>query len=264
MTALDPGPAGAAWRRIGEALQARLDAGGAPPTAFVVFSAHSLARMPVVLGAARHEAVHDFGGFPDALYRLRYDAPGEPQVAARTAELLRAAGFDAELSPQGGLDHGIWTPLRSLRPQADIPVVPVAFPPTMSPQRLFEMGEALRPLVEAGAWVIGTGSITHNLRLGFGGAERDADEMPESAAFRTWFADRAAARDWPALFDWRAQAPHGVLMHPTDEHLLPWFVAAGAGGREAPGRRVHASVTWRHLGMDVYAFGPQAATLPAD
>jgi 4,5-DOPA dioxygenase extradiol len=263
MTALEPGPAGAAWQRLGAALQARAERGEPLPRAIVAFSAHTLARMPVVLGAARHEAVHDFGGFPDALYQLRYDAPGAPDVAEQVTQALRGAGFDAELSPQGGLDHGIWTPLRSIRPQGDIPVVPVAFPPSMSPQRLFEMGEALRPLVETGVWVIGTGSITHNLRLGFGGNDRDAPEMPQAAAFRTWFADRSAARDWPALFDWRAQAPNGVQMHPTDEHLLPWFVAAGAGGRDAPAKRLHDSVTWRHLGMDMYGFGPHAGELPA-
>ena len=264
MTALEPGPAGAAWARLGQALQARLAAGEPPPPAIVAFSAHTLARLPVVLAAARHEAVHDFGGFPAALYRLRYDAPGSPDVARRVAERLRGAGFDAELSPQGGLDHGIWTPLRTIRPQADLPVVPVAFPPGMSPQRLFEMGEALQPLVAEGAWVLGTGSITHNLRLGFGGDDRDAPETPEAAAFRDWFVLRGAARDWPALFDWRRQAPHGAHMHPTDEHLLPWFVAAGAGGRDAPARRLHDSVTWRHLGMDVYAFGPEADALPGD
>lgn len=259
MTALEPGPAGDAWVALGDTLRRRLAEGAARPPAIIAFSAHSLCRMPVALGAARHAAVHDFGGFPDALYQLRYDVPGAPAIAERVTALLRDAGFDAELSTQGGLDHGIWTPLRSIRPEADLPVVPVAFPPSMAPERLFALGEALRPLVAEGAWVLGTGSITHNLRLGFGGSDRDAPATPEAAAFRTWFAERSAAADWPALFDWREQAPFGQLMHPTDEHLLPWFVAAGAGGADAGARRWHDSVTWRHLGMDAYAFGPDAA-----
>ncbi len=264
MTALDPGPAGAYWRALGAWLAQRAQAGQPLPTAIVAFSAHSLARVPIVLAAARFEAVHDFGGFPDALFQLRYDAPGAPALARRVAELLQGAGFSPQLSPEGGLDHGIWIPLRSLRPQADIPVVPVAFPPTFTPQQLFALGEAMRPLVDDGVLVLGTGSITHNLRLGFRGNDaHTAPETPESTAFRDWFASRAAARDWPALLDWRAQAPHGPLMHPTDEHLLPWFIAAGAGGRDAPARRVHASSTWGHLGMDVYAFGPDAAAVPA-
>jgi 4,5-DOPA dioxygenase extradiol len=90
----------------------------------------------------------------------------------------------------------------------------------------------------------------------------DAPATPESSAFRDWFAERSAAADWEALFGYRARAPHAVLMHPTDEHLLPWFVAAGAGG-DAPARRVHASLTYGDLGMDAYAFGPAAARLAA-
>ena len=75
--------------------------------------------------------------------------------------------------------------------------------------------------------------------------------------------ERAAARDWDALFAYRERAPHAVDMHPTDEHLLPWFVAAGAGGREAAPLRLHASVTLGSLGMDAYAFGTGAPTLAA-
>jgi 4,5-DOPA dioxygenase extradiol len=89
----------------------------------------------------------------------------------------------------------------------------------------------------------------------------EAPVTPESSAFREWFASRAAAGDWPALLDYRAQAPHAALMHPTDEHLLPWYVAAGAGGRGQPGLRIHASFTHGDLGMDAYAFGPAAASL---
>ncbi|HSD81945.1 MAG TPA: hypothetical protein VLB47_14850, partial [Solirubrobacteraceae bacterium] len=101
-----------------------------------------------------------------------------------------------------------------------------------------------------------------NLRLFFGGRPaRDAPEIPESAAFRGWFAERAAARDWDALFDYRARAPHAAFMHPTDEHLLPWYAAAGAGGREAAPRRLHESIDMGCLAMDAYAFGREAAAL---
>jgi 4,5-DOPA dioxygenase extradiol len=142
--------------------------------------------------------------------------------------------------------------------------VPLAWVPSESPQRLFALGEALAPLLEEGVLVLGTGSITHNLRLFFSGRPaHDAPEIPESAAFRGWMAEHAAARDWDGLFDYRARAPHAAFMHPTDEHLLPWYVAAGAGGREAEPVRLHASVDMAVLGMDAYAFGPQAATLAA-
>jgi 4,5-DOPA dioxygenase extradiol len=257
MTALGGGAAAAFWRELGQVLEAR----AAPPTAIVVVSAHSLARRVTTLAAPRHAAVHDFGGFPPALYELRYDVSGAPALASRVEALLAGAGIEADRHAEGGLDHGIWVPLRALRPAADLPVLPLAFPPDWSPQALFAFGAALAPLVDEGVLVVGSGSITHNLRLGLPAAGREVPERTESAEFRAWFAQRAASRDWSSLWDWRAQAPHAAFMHPTDEHLLPWFVAAGAGGRCHFGVRIHDSVEGGHIGMDAYAFGPEARTL---
>ena len=262
MTALEPGAAGIFFSALGP----RVEAAAMRPRAILAVSAHSLAREPLLMAAAQHDTVHDFSGFPDALYRLRYDAPGAPALAPRVATLLRDAGVPVQLSDQGGLDHGIWSPLRFVWPEADVPVLPLAFPPDWSPARLFALGQALAPLADEGVLVLGTGSITHNLRLLFGAGglpPLDAPELPQSAAFRQWFAQRSAERDWPALLDYRRQAPFAVLMHPTDEHLLPWFVAAGAGGRDAPARRLHDSLTYGCLGMDAYAFGDAAAALQA-
>jgi 4,5-DOPA dioxygenase extradiol len=261
MTALEPGAAGAFWRDLGRTIDARVAAGGSAPTAIVALSAHTLARRALTLAAKKHAAVYDFGGFPPALYALRYDAPGAPELAPYVEQLLEWAGIDVAHSDSGGLDHGIWTPLRSIRPLADIPVLPVAFPPDLTPAQLFQLGAALRPLVDEGVWIIGTGSITHNLRLGLPRADKPLAEIPASAAFRAWFADRSATRDWPALWDYRRQAPDAAYMHPTDEHLLPWFIVAGAGGAEHAPLRLHASVEGGHLGMDAYAFGPQASQL---
>ena len=106
--------------------------------------------------------------------------------------------------------------------------------------------------------------ITHNLRLFASGRPAvDSLEIPESKAFRDWWHEHAAARDWDALFDYRRQAPHAAYMHPTDEHLLPWFVAAGAGGRVDPPQRLHDALTYGCVGMDAYAFGPAAGALAA-
>jgi len=264
MTALEPGAAGAFWQRLGPAI----DAGAGRPRAILAISAHTLTREPVLLAAARHETVHDFSGFPEPLYRLRYDAPGAPELAPRVAALIQAAGLPVHSVAEGGLDHGIWAPLRFVWPEADIPVLPLGFPPDWSPARLFALGQALAPLAHEGVLVYGSGSITHNLRLVFGGRPPlDAPEMPECAAFRDWFVARSAAADWPALLDYRRQAPHAALMHPTDEHLLPFFVAAGAAaGADQPtpaATRLHASLTYGCLGMDAYAFGDGAAALAA-
>jgi 4,5-DOPA dioxygenase extradiol len=261
MIALEPGAAGHFMQGLAE----RIDAGFGRPRAVLVVSAHSLTREPVLLSAARHEAVHDFGGFDRRLYEMRYGPAGAPALAARAAALIEAAGLPVRQVDEGGLDHGIWTPLRYIYPDAGVPVLPLAWPPDWSPARLYTLGEALAPLAAEGVLIVGSGSITHNLRRVFGGGglhpKVGQPASPESTAFRDWFAARAAAADWDALFDYRARAPFAALMHPSDEHLLPWFVAAGAGGRAAPGVRIHASLEFGDLGMDAYAFGPGAARL---
>jgi 4,5-DOPA dioxygenase extradiol len=164
---------------------------------------------------------------------------------------------------QGGLDHGIWSMLRFMYPEANVPVLPLAWVPNLPPAQQFALGEVLATLREQGVLVMGSGSITHNLRRLFGGSrpEVNAKEIAESSAFRHWMSERSEARDWDTLFAYRTRAPHAVDMHPTDEHLLPWYVAAGAGGRDAAPQRLYAAVTYGCLGMDAYAFGPQATEL---
>jgi len=260
MIALEPGAAGAFMSTLGAAIDAEFGR----PKAILAISAHTAARAPVLLAAARHEAVYDFGNFDPRLNQLRYDAPGAPELATRVAALLEAAQLAVHTLPEGGLDHGIWTALRYVYPSADVPILPLAFVPGQSPAQQFALGAALSALTLEGVLVLGTGSITHNLRRVFAGGLRAAKgqpEIPESAAFREWVRARSVALDWEALFDYRRRAPHAVDMHPTDEHLLPWYVAAGAGGRTDAPLRLHASVELGSLGMDAYAFGPNAPRL---
>jgi 4,5-DOPA dioxygenase extradiol len=267
MTAIEPREAGAFMQRLGPAI----DATFGRPRAILAISAHSLTPRsvdaPVLLAAPRHEAIYDFGGFDDQLYTLRYDAPGAPALAQDVAALLRDAGLPVHSVDQGGLDHGIWTPLRYMYPAADIPVLPLAWPANWAPSKLLELGHALAPLAARGVLVMGSGSLTHNLRRVFAGGglhpQPDAPPSPESTAFRDWFDAHGAAADWPALTAYRNRAPHAVLMHPSDEHLLPYFVAAGAAGEAPQATRLHASLVFGDLAMDAFAFGPAAPRLAA-
>ena len=260
LIALQPGAAGAFMARLGPVI----DATFGRPKAILAISAHTAARAPVLLAAARHEAVHDFGNFDPRLFTLRYDAPGAPALAAQVAQQLAHAQRPVHTLDQGGLDHGIWTVLRYLYPGADVPVLPLAFVPGDSPAEQFALGATLASWSAAGVLVLATGSITHNLRRALAAglnASPDQPEVPESTLFRDWFAARSGALDWDALLDYRGRAPHAADMHPSDEHLLPWFVAAGAGGRQHAPQRLHASVTFGCIGMDAYAFGAQAGAL---
>lgn len=262
MIAIEPGDAGLFMQRLGPTI----DRLWGRPRAIVIMSPHTATRTPFVLGAAHHDTIHDFGGFPEALNEIYYDAPGEPELAHQVTHLLADAGQLAQFTTQGGLDHGIWTTLMHLYPQVDVPVVPVSLTPQSKPAELLAMGRLLQGLAAQGVLVIGSGSLTHNLHRFFRRPTPvDAPEESDCAAFRTWVQARTDAADWPALLDYRAQAPFAVEMHPTDEHWLPFYFAAGAAcvGEAMPAlsKRLHASVTHGHLAMDAYGFGPGVARL---
>ena len=245
MTALQPGLTG---QRLAE-LAALLP----KPRAIVMASAHWLSRKPQVGGATTPETIHDFRGFPAPLYELRYPAPGSPDLAVKAAELLAHAHLPARIDPSRGLDHGAWVPLRLLYPDADIAVVPIAIQPELGPAHQYAIGRALAPLRDEGVLIIGSGSITHNLH-DFGAGYSDARKAPYVLPFIEWIEQRLAAGDIDALLDYRRQAPYAERAHPTDEHLLPLFVALGAAGPKAHAQRIDAGIDLGFLAMDIYRF----------
>jgi 4,5-DOPA dioxygenase extradiol len=258
MIALEPSPAAAFLERLGPVIEARFGR----PRAVLVVSPHTATRELVVQAAARHEAVHDFGGFPAELYQLRYDAPGDPALAQEVAARLGTAGVPVHALEGGELDHGIWTVLRRAWLQADLPVLPLSLVPNWTPARQWAVGAALAPLREQGVLVIGSGSLTHNLRrlMRLRGMSA-AVVAPDVQVFRDWVQSTTSARDWGALRNWPAAAPGALEQHPTDEHWLPFYIAAGAGGEDAVPQRIHASVDQGVMAMDSYAFGAPALEL---
>ncbi|WP_321800755.1 class III extradiol ring-cleavage dioxygenase [Caballeronia sp. J97] len=196
------------------------------PRAILVLSAHWGTGQPVASTSERPETIHDFYGFPRALYELRYPAPGAPDLAKRAAALLGAQGIPAATTDHG-LDHGAWVPMLLMFPDADVPVAQLSIQPQLDAAHHFRVGRALRDLRDDGVMIVGSGQITHNLRMAdFSARPEDAD--PRVTEFTDWFEGRMAERDIDALLDYRARAPHAALMHPTDEHLLPVFGALGA------------------------------------
>lgn len=245
-------------RRFLKELGPRLPA----PTAVVVFSAHHDTPTTEVTAAAAPETIHDFGGFPEELYRLRYPAPGHPDLARDIAALLNAGGVEARVEPRRGLDHGAWIPLMLLFPRADVPAVQVSIGSRRSPQQHFELGRALRSLRDAGALVLGSGGATHNLALYAHARGRDDDSAPLEwvEAFNEWTAGAIAARRFDDLLRYAELAPYARQNHPTPEHYLPLFVTLGAAHDDEPGLRVHSSYDRGLLSLDAYAFGLAAPT----
>lgn len=222
------------------------------PRAVVMASAHWLTEAPAVSLATQPVTVHDFYGFPEQLYRIRYPAPGAPEVAERAAILLAEAGIEPGGDPEQGLDHGAWQVMALAWPEADIPVLQLSIQPHRDPAFHARVGAALAPLRSEGVLVIGSGSATHNL----GALRRTPGAATDGWAseFDDWLAARIEAGDEESLVDYRRQAPHAVMSHPTDEHLLPLYVALGAAGG-APGRRLHASFSRGNLSMASFQFG---------
>ncbi|MGH6933901.1 MAG: DODA-type extradiol aromatic ring-opening family dioxygenase [Dongiaceae bacterium] len=213
-------------------------------------SAHWDTPGPMVSGVVAPETIHDFHGFPAELYRLRYPAPGAPDLARRAAKLLDGAGIGCAVDGARGLDHGAWNPMMLIYPTADLPVTQLSIQARRDPVHHLAVGRALRPLREDGVLILASGGAVHNLRQF--GIDREKP-APWASSFDDWLADRIAAGDEAALAGYRATRPDGKLAHPTDEHFLPLFVAMGACGGK-PGRALHRSFAHGSLSMASYAW----------
>lgn len=224
------------------------------PRAILCVSAHWGTRVPVVSAAERPETIHDFGGFPEELYRMRYPAPGAPELAWRALELLKEAGIESQVSTDRGLDHGAWIPLKLIYAEADVPVAQLSVQPQSRPDAHFRLGQALVQLRREGVLILATGSATHNLSL----IGRESDWARQ---FDDWLYEKITHGAYDELLEYRRLAPHAEMAHPTDEHLLPLFVAAGAGAAAATGGRrlegvcLHRGWTYGNLSMAAYKFG---------
>lgn len=231
-----------------------LGADVAKPRAILMVSAHWDTQEPTVNAVAVNETIHDFYNFPEALYQLRYPAPGDPSLAQRVQELLKDAGFTGHLDPARGLDHGAWAPLLLAWPEADIPVVQLSVQSHMGAKYHMELGRALRPLLNDGVLIMGSGGFTHNLA---GWRQRQGDEEPEwVSTFADWFNAALAEGRIDDILAYRERAPYGEMNHPTEEHLLPLFVTLGAAGDDASVRQLHSSNTYGILRMEAFSFGP--------
>ncbi len=223
------------------------------PDAIVAVSAHHIGRAATVSTAPALAAVHDFSGFPAELYRYRYAPPGAPELAREIVARLSAENLAAAAVQDPGIDHGAWVPLALMYADADTPVVPLSLAASMSEREHIAIGRALVPLRERNILVLASGGFTHNLRE-FGRFDRDAPAAPYVVEFRNWMVGSLARADEAALVDWRRQAPYGERAHPTPEHLMPLFVAYGAGGAHPAAESLHESVTYGILAMDAFAF----------
>ena len=217
MNALEDNPHTRAWRQLGETMPR--------PRAILAVSAHWYTRGTGVTAMAQPRTIHDFYGFPPALFAQRYPAPGDPALAQQIQELLHPVAVSAD--QEWGLDHGTWSVLAHVYPQADIPVVQLSIDATQPPEHHYQLGRRLAPLRDAGVLIFGSGNVVHNLRrLNW---EPAASAYPWAAAFDSRLRGALAEGDHRAAIHYERFGEAAALSVPTPEHYLPLLYVLGAG-----------------------------------
>lgn len=211
----------------------------ARPEAVVVISAHWEESRVTVTSGPRPPLVYDYHGFPPETYLYDYPAPGQPRLAQRIRDLLRAADIEARLDPERGFDHGLFVPLMLMYPEGDLPCVQVSLSSSLDAGSHIRIGSALRELKEDGLLILGSGFSFHNLQVLM--SERDTAIDGRNQAFETWLAHTCCDAELEEsersrrLAEW-TRAPHARYCHPREEHLLPLHVCYGVGG--GPARQI--------------------------
>ncbi|XP_019419399.1 PREDICTED: extradiol ring-cleavage dioxygenase-like [Lupinus angustifolius] len=226
------------------------------PSSILVISGHWDTNVPTVNVVDQNETIHDFYGFPRAMYKLKYPAPGAPNLAKKVKELLLASGLDhVDEERKRGLDHGAWVPLMLMYPEADIPVCQLSLSSKRGATYHYNMGKALAPLKDEGVLIIGSGSATHNLSTI---APRTTPPAPWALAFISWLKDSLLHGRYEEVNEYEEKAPYAKVAHPWPDHFFPLHVAMGAAGEKAKTQIVHDS--WDGGSFSYASFGFTAAT----
>ncbi len=199
-----------------------------PPVKGVLcISAHWYTRGTGVTAMTTPRTIHDFAGFPEQLYRVHYSAPGDPNLAEQVASLL--ANRTVVRDQNWGIDHGAWSVLIHMFPDADIPVVQLSIDASLDPQEHFEIGKTLTPLREAGIFILGSGNVVHNLRATFGSKEGlSGPPLKWNVDFNNTVVDLLTTSDEAKLINYHSLGSNAQLSIPTPDHYLPLLYVLGA------------------------------------
>ncbi len=217
MNAIEDNAYARAWSSLGAALPR--------PRAIVAISAHWYVAATLVTANEHPRTIHDFGGFPRELYAVEYPAPGDLALAARITELL--AGFGAAGDERWGLDHGTWSVLKHVYPNADVPIVQLSIDETLEPGLHFEIGALLRPLRNEGVMIVASGNIVHNLEA-FAWGRHSAGPFDWARRFEAKARQLLTSRTFEPLIDYESLGEDALLSAPTPDHYLPLLYAMGA------------------------------------
>tara|TARA_R110001583_G_scaffold17679_2_gene71411 strand:- start:208144 stop:208926 length:783 start_codon:yes stop_codon:yes gene_type:complete len=223
-------------------------------TAILVISAHWEARVNTIGTADQPATIYDFGGFDRRLYEMTYPAHGSQSLVNDVVSALKTAGFAYAQDRDRGYDHGVWVPLRLAWPDAKIPVVQLSLRHGASAAENVRLGAALAPLRQKGVLIIGSGASVHNLRA----IAPEGSKPPAWAvAFDDWLVAGVVNGDYETLVGFPHMPKSARVAHPSPEHLMPFYVAFGAGSGQ--GTVLHRSFSYGSLGMTSFEFGADEA-----
>ena len=209
MYAIEPNRYTAAWATLGKTLKR--------PDAILVISAHWVTRGTWVTAMAKPNTIHDFGGFPQALFDIQYPAPGSPALADRVQELLKVPVVLEE--NEWGIDHGAWSVLKYMYPDADVPVVQLSLDGSISAREHYELAKQLSPLRDENILILSSGNVVHNLRTIHW--QEGAEPYPWATKFNDFFISEIRGNHHNALIDWEHFGDAAHLSIPTAEHYWP-------------------------------------------
>lgn len=255
MNAIEDNAYRQSWQQLGQELLAAVER----PQMVLCISAHWITQGQGawMTGMAQPKTIHDFGGFPDALFAQQYPAPGAPAVVKQLAAELhnpynqQALGVDEDA---WGLDHGTWSVLKPMFPDATIPVVQLSIDYSRPAAEHFALGQQLRALRDRGVLIVGSGNVVHNLRA----LQRTAS--PQQAydwaiEFDQMVADKVQQQDLAALADFQQMGPVAQMAHPTYDHYLPLLYAAGAVGPDEQAQFFNADFQMAAISMRSMVWG---------
>ncbi|MCC6283471.1 MAG: 4,5-DOPA dioxygenase extradiol [Saprospiraceae bacterium] len=247
MNALEDNPFTRSLRKMGETMQNRQK-----PSAILVVSAHWLTRGSFVNVIPKPETIHDFGGFPQALFDAQYPAPGAPEIAKETAKLSTLL----HESDDWGIDHGAWTILMHLFPNADIPVFQMSIDYHQPMQYHFDLAKEIRALRERGVLVIGSGNIVHNLRMSMARFQNnDASPFDWAVEFDNWVHEKIEKRDFQSLTDYEKAGTAGKLSVPTVDHYVPLLYTLGLADDKEAIKQTYEEVSFGGMSMRTFQVG---------
>ncbi|KKB38018.1 dioxygenase family protein [Bacillus thermotolerans] len=226
------------------------------PRAIILFSAHWTSKEQQVSDVEEYSTIYDFGGFPEALYRIQYPAKGNHKLAEEIGALLSKEGISYKVDTSRGLDHGAWVILRKLYPEADIPVISMSVNPLLTPEEQYKIGQSLSALRKEEVMIIGSGGTVHNLAaVNMMKDNGTADEW--ALGFDEWLARRVNSWDLDSLFQYDSLAPLASYAVPPygNEHFIPLFYAMGAADDERTAALLHRSYRYGNLSHSVWQFG---------